>query len=86
MQTHIDRQARDTYIDGLRDPSRAQGKGGGSFANHAQPPNAEKFEEANSLYLKAKESILPGDEITLSYGKPGQLAYEVAMGNAKFKK
>jgi len=82
IQTHIAKQATGTYVSGIRQP--VAGAGGGSFANHASPPNAEFEEVGNSLYLKAKSLIQPGQEITLFYGKPGSLSYRVAMGQARF--
>ena len=61
------------------------GQGGGSFANHAIPPNAKLEEIGNPLYLKAKELIRPTtDEITLKFGNPGSHSYRVAMGTARF--
>ena len=82
IQTHIARQATGTYMYGLRQP--VTGQGGASFANHASPPNAERDEVGNTLYLKAKALIRPTEEITIFYGKPGSLSYKVAMGTARF--
>lgn len=65
------------YIDGLKDPISATGKGGASFSNHKRISEANsKFHKVydtksarNKIYLKATKRILKDEEIFTNYGK-----------------
>lgn len=65
-RTHYFGLGSTLVIDGLKDPVR--GRGGGSFANHSDQPNAVYFKLGGVVYLRAKSEILPGQWITVSYG------------------
>jgi SET domain-containing protein len=39
------------------------------YANHACRPNAEAVDEGRRIYLCAKKTIRPGEEITYNYGR-----------------
>jgi hypothetical protein len=65
-------------IDGLRDASSAQGRGGGSFANDGRNEfNAnvkfvskdDSLTAVRTIYLQALRPIPKGEEIFVSYGK-----------------
>ena len=75
--THFRTADSDTVIDGFKDPMRAVGHGGASFANDGKRPgsNNSKFKRVwdskfvvYRVFLVATERIEPGDEILVSYG------------------
>jgi hypothetical protein len=39
------------------------------YANHACKPNAEAIDDGGRIFLRARQRIAPGDEITYDYGK-----------------
>lgn len=79
-QAHYIRSAvkQHKYIDSLRDPEQAHGRGGASFVNDGTEWgwNNSTFETKfcqkqarDILFLKATKEILPGEEIFASYGR-----------------
>ena len=100
VQTHVTSKDG-VYVDGYRlaqqfraDALSVEGRGGGTFANHDAKPNAETFlmgdrsgASYNCIFLRVKKgkTILPGQQVTLFYGKEGSLSLKVAMGEARFR-
>ena len=84
VQTHIMARERDAlgnriYIDGDRDEPR-DGRGGGSYANHSDDPNAKAVGEGDEIIIVAIEPIRDGDEIYIDYGD----GKDVAMGKSRW--
>ena len=67
------------YINGDRG-EREDGRGGGSYANHNENPNAKAVGEGNQIILKAIKPIQDGDEIYINYGN----GKDVAMGESRW--
>ena len=53
-------------IMGLKIPIR--GRGGASFANHSDEPNAKYYKLDNNVFIRALRVIRKGEWITVSYG------------------
>jgi SET domain-containing protein len=43
--------------------------GYGSLYNHSSHPNAQATRDDDNIYIEALSRIMPGEEITISYGK-----------------
>ena len=72
-----------------REPNSVVGRGGGTFANHAEKGQAnaelvlgEKGAGHNAIFLRVKRNttINAGDEIKIFYGHVKDKIYRVAMG------
>ncbi len=73
-KSHLKSLSYHSIIDGLNDPRKAEGIGGGSFVNDAKDShlNNSKFVTDNlqsRCFLRATKPINPGEEIFASYGK-----------------